>query len=86
MRPQADVIESPPHTLLEQGGGVGVTVEYLKRCLRGRMVGVMEVCSFALPQFPLEALDMNYLKTLKASSNSIRDLPDDLDRLTHLQV
>lgn len=86
LRPQADVIESPPANLLEQEGGVGVTVEYLKRCLQGRTAGTIDVCSFAIPQFPLEALDMAYLQVLKASSNSIKDLPDDLDRLTNLQV
>ena len=86
LRPEAGVIESPPPSLLEQDGGVGVTVEYLKRCLQGRMMGTIDVCAFAIPQFPLEALDMANLTALKASSNSIKDLPDDLDRLTNLQV
>ena len=83
LRPQADVIESPPANLLEQEGGVGVTVP--ERCRR-QAAGTIDVCSFAIPQFPLEALDMAYLQVLKASSNSIKDLPDDLDRLTNLQV
>ena len=85
-RPQPDFIESPPQNLLEQENGVRVSIEYLRRCLEGRRSGTIDVCGFEIPQFPLEALDLGCLKELRASNNSIRDLPDDMDRLTNLQL
>lgn len=85
-RPLGDIIESPPHNILEQEDGVRTTVRYLYQCLQGRRSGQINVCSFQIPQFPLEALDMACLKDLKASNNCIKDLPDDMDRLTNLQV
>jgi len=85
-RPQPNCMESPPPSLLEQEDGVRVAVRYLSRCLQGRLAGTIDVCSFQISQFPLEALDMACLKALRASNNSIRQLPDDMDRLTNLQV
>ena len=85
-RPQPDSIDSPPPILLEGEDGVQVTVAYLKQCLQGRQRGCIDVCGFGIPQFPLDALDTACLKELKASNNRIKDVPDDLDRLTNLQV
>ena len=63
-----------------------LAVKYLSRCLLGRQRGVIDVCAFQIPQFPLEVLDMGCVTVLKASNNCIKELPDDMDRLTCLQV
>lgn len=91
-RPEPNVIESPPLELLSlpprdpARPGVRNVVDYLSRCLEARGKGVLDVRGFSLPQFPLEALDLSWLRECKASDNAIRDLPGDLDRLTHLRV
>ncbi len=87
LRPVPDVLETPPMSLVEQDepGSVPSVLRYLSRCLEGRR-GQVDVSGFGLPQFPLEVLDLSGLLVCMASDNAIRDLPDDLDRLTNLQV
>jgi leucine-rich repeat protein SHOC2 len=85
IRPEADVIESPPAALLDPslGGSVSKAVRYLRCVLDGR-IGPLDVKGLGLIQFPVEILDVSALRAVDASDNQIRDLPDDLNRLTNL--